>query len=253
MSKQFLLTFLLICAWVYALSSDGRCFPAVNAAHTGAKLNHNRDMPKWGTTLEPKSSDKELIHLGLPNALLAEVRTWVETVDFWKLIERAERLAIQIEIQSVKSNILEAWVCGQTKICVSTRLLSEFQPEAQHAVIAHELGHLLIPRNYEAHPQLWEAQCDLFAAAFLRDTEQMKEMLLQLADECPNCRDREHPAPGARAALLDRYSSNALTSVLKFDEFRTRSYTVQYREKQRRIPNGLQKLNFAIQTALSVR
>lgn len=185
----------------------------------------------------------------LPAALLGEVQKWAESADFWKLVERGERLAARLEVLTVKSNALEAWVCGQTKICISTRLLQAFDPESQQAVVAHELGHLLIPRNYSAHPQLWEAQCDLFAVAFLRDAEQMKEMLLRLGDECANCQDSEHPVPSVRAALVEHYSLMTLIEVLKFDEFRRRSYAVQFRGKQPSAPNGLQQLSFSIKNA----
>lgn len=261
MLKQVLLISSLICLSLFGLLFGKQNFTAVCAASddtnvSGVKGGLNDCKTKADPKLEARTSAKEPGLINLPTPLLNEVQAWTATVDFWKLVERGERLAARIEVLAVKSNALEAWVCGQTKVCISTRLLREFQPEAQQAVVAHELGHLLIARNYEAHPQLWEAQCDLFAVAFLRDEEQMKEMLLQLADECPNCRDREHPAPGARAALVERYSASALSRVLKFDEFRSRSYAVQYREKQGNTPKttaaapkdwaALKTLNFAI-------
>ncbi|MBI1763038.1 MAG: M48 family metalloprotease [Acidobacteria bacterium] len=193
---------------------------------------------------ETGSKEAEAAHL--PAALLDDVQAWTAAVNFWQLVERGERLSAAVEVLAVKSNALEAWVCGQTKICVSTRLLREFAPEAQQAVLAHEVGHLLIPRNYAAHPQLWEAQCDLFAVAFLRDAEQMKEMLLTLARDCATCRDNEHPAPGARVALLEHFSARTLTTVFKFDEFRLRHYAIQFKDTASTVPSGLQQQSFAI-------
>lgn len=257
MLKQVLFTSLLICLSLFTLLFGKQNFTSVSAASDDADAAHvkggvNDCKTRVAPKLEAKTDVKEPRPSNLPTPLLNEVQAWTAAVDFWKLVERGERLAARIEVLAVKSNALEAWVCGQTKVCVSTRLLHEFQPEAQQAVIAHELGHLLIPRNYAGHPQLWEAQCDLFAVAFLRDEEQMKEMLLRLADECPTCRDREHPAPGARAALVERYAASALSRVLKFDEFRARSYAVQHVWQRHTVPHELQQLSFAIRNAFAV-
>lgn len=254
MVKQVLLTCLLFCLSLCGLPVSRQRVASAAAANDRANTAANDLKDKATAKLEAKTGAKEPALSGLPTALLDELQAWAKRVDFWQLVERGERLAARIEVRAVKSNALEAWVCGQTKICVSTRLLGEFQPSAQQAVIAHELGHLLIARNYAAHPQLWETQCDLFAVAFLRDAGQMKEMLIRLANDCPTCRDSAHPAPTARAALVERYSATALTKVLKFDEFRVRSYAVQYHQyqgKQRNVPSRLQQLDFAIKHAIA--
>ncbi len=243
MLKHVLPTCLFICVSFYALPFGRQ--QALSAAAT----TYLKD--KAAAKPDAKTNAKEPGLSSLPTALLDDLQTWAKTVDFWQLVARGERLAARLEVHAVKSTALEAWVCGQTKICVSSRLLGEFQSAAQQAVIVHELGHLLIARNYTAHPQLWEAQCDLFAVAFIRDAAQMKAMLGQLADDCPNCRDREHPVPTVRAALVERYSATTLIQVLKFDEFRMRSYAIQYHGKQRYLPSALQQLNFAIKHAIA--
>jgi Zn-dependent protease with chaperone function len=216
-----------------------------------AKLVTKEPTPKAAPSLNAKTSAKEPTANRSSTDLLEQVQAWAKIANFWKLVERGERLAARIEVLSVKSNALEAWVCGQTKICASSRLLREFTPEAQQAVVAHELGHFLIPRNYEAHPQLWEAQCDLFAVAFLRDAEQMKEMLYQLGNNCATCQDRDHPVPKARAALIECNAATPLTEILKFDELRQRSFAVHFQEKQHGVPRGLQQLNFALKNAFT--
>lgn len=251
MLKRVLLTSLLV-GLPFVLPSFGRkILPTANAANDGIKTAVNVRKTKAAPKFDAKTAAKESVPGNPPTALLKEAQAWAESADFWKLVERGERLAARLEVLMVKSNALEAWVCGQAKICVSTRLLQAFDPEAQQAVVAHELGHLLISRNYEAHPQLWEAQCDLFAVAFLRDAEQMKGMLLRLGDECANCQDQEHPLPSVRAALVEQCSATALTEVLKFDEFRRRSYAVQFRGNQASISSGLLQLSFSVKNALT--
>jgi hypothetical protein len=182
-------------------------------------------------------------------ALIEETQAWAQRADFWRMVARGETLAEHIEVLAIKSNLLEAWVCGATKVCVSTRLLREFSPEEQHAVIAHEIGHLLIPRNYAAHPQLWEAQCDLFAATLLRDAEQVKQMLGSLAADCATCSDALHPKPLTRLMLVELFSNDVLTKVLQFDEFRGRSYAVQFKIKSGGVPAALKQLSFALPAA----
>jgi hypothetical protein len=128
-------------------------------------------------------------------------------------------------------------------------------PEQQQAVIAHEIGHLLIPRNYAAHPQLWEAQCDLFAATFLRDAELVKQLLGRLAADCANCSDYQHPKPHTRLLLLELFSSAVLAKIFKFDEFRGRSYAVHFQAKPGSVPEALRHLSFALPpvSAVSLR
>ena len=240
--KQAIFTLPSLCLLIVALLAFG---PAAAIAKNGKSPSKGRK-PETSDKPEAKTAIKLAGRNSLPTALLDQVEAWSQTADFWKLIERGEQLAAQLDIQTVKSNQFEAWVCGQAKVCISSRLLREFPAEAQQAVVAHELGHFLIPRDYEAHPQLWEAQCDVFAVAFLRDSEQMKQMLLQLGDACSNCQDREHPVPSARAALVEHCSAKALKAALKFDEFRLRSFAVQYHNKRHGVPRGLQQLSFSI-------
>lgn len=183
----------------------------------------------------------------LPPALLEDMQAWTASANFWPLIERGEKLAARVEIRAVKSNNLEAWLCGGMTVCLSTRLLREFKPETQQAVVAHEIGHLLIPRKAAAHPQLWETQCDLFAVALLRDAERVLRMLKLLAADCPECQDNQHPTPRARAALIECFSTTTMNKVLRYDEFLARSYAVQF--KLGSVPPLLRRLSFAIHAA----
>src|ERR1043166_4088375 len=84
-------------------------------------------------------------------ALLEDTQAWIERANFWQLVARGETLSERVTVELVKSNQVEAWICGTEKICVSARLLHELSPEEQHAALAHEIGHLIIPRNYDAH------------------------------------------------------------------------------------------------------
>jgi hypothetical protein len=179
-------------------------------------------------------------------ALVEDTQSWLQRTNLWNLVVRGEMLLGRIKIEVVKSNLVEAWVCGAQKICVSTRLTDLFSAEEQQAVIAHEVGHLLIPRNYEAHPQLWEAQCDLFAVALLRDMKLVKQMLGTLGNDCRTCSDAEHPPPATRAALLDRLAAVALTKIQSFDDLRARDFAVQFKQRKDRLPAELRRLNFAV-------
>jgi hypothetical protein len=179
-------------------------------------------------------------------ALLEDTQSWLQRANLWNLVTRGESLLGRVKIEVVRSNLIEAWVCGEQKISVSTRLLDVLSPEEQQAALAHEIGHLLIPRSYEAHPQLWETQCDLFAVALLRDVELVKQMLGKLGNDCRNCSDAEHPPPATRAALLDRLASVALTKVQSFDELRGRGFVIQLKQWQSRLPAELRRLNFAV-------
>jgi hypothetical protein len=204
---------------------------------------------KTATRLATKSKRKEDTSMLVPLRLIEDTQAWSQRADFWRLVARGEELAERLEIIAIKSNLLEAWVCGPEKVCVSTRLLRELPPAEQEAVIAHEIGHLLIPRNYAAHPQLWEAQCDLFAATLLRDAQQVIQMLGTLAADCPNCSDAQHPKPEIRMQLVDLLSDAVLTKIVKFDEFRRRSYAVNYKIKPGHVPAELRQLSFALQPA----
>ncbi len=179
-------------------------------------------------------------------ALLEDTQNWLQRVNLWNLVTRGEALLGRIKIEVVRSSLVEAWVCGAQQICVSTRLLDVLSPEEQQAALAHEIGHLLILRSYEAHPQLWEAQCDLFAVALLRDMELVKQMLGKLGNDCRNCSDAEHPLPATRAALLNRLATVALKKVQHFDELRGRDFVVQFKHWQNRLPAELRRLNFAV-------
>jgi hypothetical protein len=179
-------------------------------------------------------------------ALLEDTQSWLQRTNLWNLVARGETLRSSVKLEVVKSNQVEAWICGARKICLSTRLLEVFSPEEQQAVLAHELGHLLIPRSYEAHPQLWEAQCDLFAVALLRDMELVKQMLGTLGNDCRTCSDAEHPPPATRAALLDRLAATALTKVQLFDALRGHDFAVQFKPWKNRLPAELRRLNFAV-------
>lgn len=187
-------------------------------------------------------------------ALLEDTQSWLQRANLWSLVTRGETVLASVKIEMVRSNLVEAWVCGTQKICVSTRLLDVFSAEEQQAVVAHEVGHLLIPRNYDAHPQLWEAQCDLFAVALLRDLELVKQMLGRLGNDCRNCSDAEHPTPVVRAALLDRLAIFALTKVRQFDALRGRNFAVQFKNRKNQLPAELRRLNFAVKaTAQTTR
>lgn len=194
---------------------------------------------KTSARLPPKVPSKEAV-------LVDDTQAWAERADFWKIVARGEALAERIEVITVKSNSIEAWVCGPGKVCLSTRLLREFSADAQKAVIAHEIGHMLIPRNYAAHPQLWEAQCDLFAAMLLRDAQQVKQMLGSLVADCASCSDQLHPKPTTRLMLVERFADPVLAKVMKFDEFRGRSYAVQFRIKSGELPERLKQVSFAL-------
>lgn len=194
----------------------------------------------------PRASKAEPVLPAVSTALFEATQAWAARADLWRLVARGEALANRIELIPVKSNQLEAWVCGAQKICLSTRLLREFSPEEQQAVFAHELGHLLIPRGYDTHPQLWEAQCDLFAATYLRDAKAVQKMLNLLAADCAHCSDQQHPPPRARAALVEYFVGPLLVQVSRYDEFRQRSFAVNVKLNPRRVPQALQRLSFAV-------
>lgn len=186
-------------------------------------------------------------------ALVEDTQSWLQRANLWQLVARGEALRGRVKIEVVKSNLVEAWVCGAQKICLSTRLLEVFSPAEQQAALAHELGHLLIPRSYEAHPQLWEAQCDLFAVALLRDMELVKQMLTTLGHDCRTCSDAEHPLPATRAALLDRLATIALHKVRLFDQLRGRDFTVQFKYRKPPLPAEWRRLNFALKPRTQTR
>lgn len=240
MVKQFFPSLLLLFALAGVLCLSGLANDGTN----------DKTTPRTNKTILPKNDipKPEPNPPAVAAALLAETQAWAERADLWRLVARGETLAARVEIIAVKSNQLEAWVCGSYKICFSTRLMRDLSPDEQKAAFAHELGHLLIPRNYDAHPQLWEAQCDLFAATFLRDAEAVKQMLGALAADCANCSDQQHPPPRARAALVEYLSSTVIAKALKLDEFRGRSFAVNCKLKPRRVPQELQWLSFALQS-----
>jgi hypothetical protein len=181
----------------------------------------------------------------LPHALVGDVQSWLQRADLWRLVTRGEELAKQLERRVVESDLIEAWVCGDAKICVSSRLLRAFTPAELQAALAHEIGHLVIARNYEAHPQLWEAQCDLFAAALLRDLAIVKQMLTTLQTACRDCSDAEHPTAAERVGLLEFFAPAALAKVARLDQLRAGSFAIGF---QGRPNEELRRLSFAIQS-----
>lgn len=174
------------------------------------------------------------------------LRQWVQTADFWRLVVSGEELAKRIEIHAVKFNAIDAWVCGETKVCVSTQLLRKFSSAEQQAAIAHEIGHLVIPRSYDAPLQLWEVQCDLFAAALLRNDDIVRQMLGTLDKHCRNCSDFQHPTANDRSLLLDHLAPLALAKVETLDQFRQQNFAVQFKDDTPDPIRQIQRLSFAI-------
>ena len=186
-----------------------------------------------------------------PPALLLAIKHWVESADFWRLAAQGEYLQQRVEIIAVESDLIEAWACGRPKVCVSKRLLREFSPDKQEAVIAHELSHMLIPRDYQAHSQLWEVQCDLLAVALLRDQKMFTQMLESLATDCRTCADEQHPSPGTRLALVETFADEVMAKVLRFDQLRAGNFAVKVDPKHTATGGLLaqvKRLNFAVRT-----
>src|SRR6185369_15576172 len=63
-------------------------------------------------------------HHDLSAALLEDTQNWLRRTDLWNLVARGETLLGRAKIEVVRSNVVEAWVCGAEKICLSTRLVS---------------------------------------------------------------------------------------------------------------------------------
>lgn len=162
----------------------------------------------------------------LPAALVNELETWVEHTDFWRLVLRAEIVLANVEINESASKRPEAWLCGVNTICVTAGLRQLLSHEELRAAIAHEAAHIVIPRPKRGHAQLWELQCDLLAAALLRDAEPVRNMLFAVDRVCSKCRDAEHPAPQERIALLDHCAELPLEKMNRLDSLRAGSFTL---------------------------
>ena len=156
----------------------------------------------------------------LPAPLVNELDQWVEHADFWRLVTRAEYILEKIEINENDSNAAEAWLCGGNQVCLTAGLRRALTPAETHAAIAHEIGHIVIPRPRDGHAQLWETQCDLLAAALLRDAETVKDMLYAIDRICHNCRDDAHLAPYERIALLEYCAALPLEKISRLDALR---------------------------------
>ena len=163
----------------------------------------------------------------LPAALVNELDQWLARADFWRFVIRAENIRSRIEINEIASRAVEAWLCGTNTICITTGLKQRLTEAEYEAAIAHEIGHIIVPRKADGHAQLWETQCDLLAVALLRDADYVKDMLYTVNRACPNCRDEEHPAPYERIALLDYAAEQALEKVQRLDALRKGSFALR--------------------------
>ena len=162
----------------------------------------------------------------LPAPLVNELDQWIEQADFWRLVTRGEYIMARIEVSEKESAAVEAWVCGTNHICLTTGLRRYLSETELQAAIAHEIGHIVIPRKIDAHLQLWETQCDLFAAALLRDADLVKSMLYSVNRACRDCRDQEHLAPLERVALLDYGAVHPLEKVRRLDALRESGFSL---------------------------
>ena len=163
----------------------------------------------------------------LSAALVGELDRWVERADFWRLVTRAEYIQTKIEISEKESRAAEAWLCGGNSICLTTGLREYLTDAELQAAIAHEIGHIVIPRSLNGPAQLWETQCDLLAVALLRDADIVKDMLYAVDRVCPNCRDAEHLAPYERIALIEYCADQPLEKINRLDALRQGSFALQ--------------------------
>lgn len=164
--------------------------------------------------------------LSLPAPLVNELDQWVAQTDFWRLVTRGEYILARIEVSEKDSPAVEAWVCGPNHICLTTGLRRYLSDTELQAAIAHEIGHIVIPRKIDAHVQLWETQCDLFAAALMRDADLVKSMLYAVNRACRACSDQQHLAPLERVALLDYSAAQPLEKVRQLDALRESAFSL---------------------------
>ena len=162
----------------------------------------------------------------LPAPLVNELDQWVAQTDFWRLVTRGEYILSRIEVSEKESTAVEAWLCGPNHICLTTGLRRYLSDAELQAVIAHEIGHIIIPRNIDAHVQLWETQCDLFAAALLRDADLVKNMLYAVNRACRDCSDQLHLSPLERVALLDYCAEQPLEKIRRLDALRASEFSL---------------------------
>ena len=178
--------------------------------------------PRWSE--HPRQDERGYL---LPAALVAELDRWVERADFWRLVIRAEHIQAKIEISEKESRAAEAWLCGSNNICLTTGLRKYLTEAELQAAIAHEIGHIIIPRPLNGPAQLWETQCDLLAVTLLRDADIVKDMLYAIDRVCPNCRDAEHLAPYERIALIEYCAAAPLEKINRLDLLRQGSFALQ--------------------------
>ena len=162
----------------------------------------------------------------LPAPLVNELDRWVEQADFWRLVTRGESILARIEVTEKESTAVEAWLCGPNNVCLTTGLRRYLTDAELQAAIAHEIGHIVIPRNIDKHLQLWETQCDLFAAALLRDANLVKSMLYAVNRACRDCSDQQHRAPLERIALLDYCAELPLEKIRRLDALRASEFSL---------------------------
>ena len=162
----------------------------------------------------------------LPAPLVNELDQWVAQTDFWRLVTRGEYILARIEVSEKESPAVEAWLCGPNHICLTTGLRRYLSDTELQAAIAHEIGHIVVPRKIDTHLQLWETQCDLFAAALLRDADLVKSMLYAVNRACRDCRDQQHLAPLERVALLDYCSAQPLEKIGRLDALRASEFSL---------------------------
>ncbi len=162
----------------------------------------------------------------LPAPLVNELDQWIAQADFWRLVTRGEYIMARIEVSEKDSPAVEAWLCGPNHICLTTGLRRYLSDTELQAAIAHEIGHIIIPRDINAHVQLWETQCDLFAAALLRDADLVKSMLYAVNRACRDCSDQQHLSPLERVALLDYCAAPPLEKVRRLDALRASEFSL---------------------------
>ncbi len=162
----------------------------------------------------------------LPAPLVNELDQWVAQADFWRFVTRGENILARIEVSEKASPSVEAWLCGPNNVCLTTGLRRYLSDTELQAAIAHEIGHIVIPRNADAHLQLWETQCDLFAAALLRDADLVKSMLYAVNRACRDCSDQLHLAPLERVALLDYCAEQPLEKIRRLDALRASTFSL---------------------------
>jgi hypothetical protein len=169
-----------------------------------------------------KNPDERSFLVSAP--LLNELDQWVLQTDFWRLVTRGEQIQARIVVSEKASPAVEAWLCGSNHICLTTGLRRYLSDTELQAAIAHEIGHVVIPRPQSDTPQLWEIQCDVFAAALVRDADLVKSMLHSVNRACRDCSDQQHLAPLERAALLDYVAAQPLEKIRRLDALRESSF-----------------------------